>query len=268
MDDKINLKYPILLIHGAGFRDKIFGIINYWGRIPKLFEQHGITIYYGGTDAWGTIEKNAEKLKEKIEHIKNEYKIEKINIIAHSRGGLESRYLISELQMGDSIASLTTIATPHRGAKIMNVGFYIPKFIYKFAAIFVNMWSKIVGDRDPDFYTSSLELSERYCKEFNKKYQNNENIYYQSYASNLKYFFSDLVFILLYPLLFITDGDNDGLCPVESAKWGDFKGTITTKGIWGISHAGIVDFYKIKYKGIDILELYLNIVKDLCKKYY
>ena len=30
------LKYPILLVHGMGFRDD--NIINYWGRIPKVFE--------------------------------------------------------------------------------------------------------------------------------------------------------------------------------------------------------------------------------------
>jgi triacylglycerol lipase len=188
MDDKINLKYPVLLIHGAGFRDKIFGFINYWGRIPKYLEKHGIKIFYGGTDAWGTIEKNAEKLKEKILHIKNEYKIERINIIAHSRGGLEARYLINELQMGEFVVSLTTISTPHRGARIMNIGFFIPTFLYKFAAIFVNIWNKIIGDKNPDFYTSSLELSEKYCTEFNKKYPNKENIYYQSYVSKLKYF--------------------------------------------------------------------------------
>jgi triacylglycerol lipase len=267
VENKINLTYPVLLVHGAGFRDKMFGIINYWGRIPKYLENHGVTIFYGGTDSWGTIEKNAEKLKEKIVWIKNECKFEKIHIIAHSRGGLEARYAINELQMDEFVVSLTTISTPHKGTKIMNFGFLIPAFIYKFIAVFVNIWNKILGDKDPDFYTSSLELSEKYCTEFNKKYPNKEHIYYQSYASKLKYFFSDILFILLYPLLLITDGDSDGLCPVESAKWGDFKGTITTKGIWGISHCGIVDFYRIKYKGINILELYLTMIKDLGKNY-
>ncbi|MDR2193376.1 MAG: hypothetical protein LBP19_02775 [Treponema sp.] len=268
MENIINLKYPVLLIHGAGFRDTILGIINYWGRIPKYLENHGVVVYHGGTDAWGTIENNADKLKQKVLQIKEACNKEKVNIIAHSRGGLEARYLINELQMANSIASLTTISTPHRGVKIMNICFYIPMPLYKFAAFFVNVWSKIMGDKKPDFYNSSLALSERRCAEFNKKYPNKENIYYQSYAAKLKYFFSDLFFGILYLLLSITDGETDGLCPVESAKWGDFKGTITTEGIWGISHAGIVDFYRIKYKGADVLEVYLNMIKELCNKNY
>jgi hypothetical protein len=60
LDEKVNLKYPVLLIHGAGFRDKTFGFINYWGRVPKYLSKHGIAVYYAGTDAWGSIESNAE----------------------------------------------------------------------------------------------------------------------------------------------------------------------------------------------------------------
>jgi triacylglycerol lipase len=258
------LKYPVLLVHGAGFRDKIFGFISYWGRIPKLLEENGAIIYYGGTDAWGTVEENAKKLKETVRDIVCRH--EKVNIIAHSRGGLEARYLINELEMGDYVASLTTVSTPHRGAKIMNIALLIPTVLYKVAAFFVNLWCKIIGDKNPDFYSSSLELSERYCTEFNEKYPNKEGIYYQSYASKLKYFFGDPLFILLNPILKISDGDNDGLCPVESAKWGDFKGVITTKGLFGISHSGVVDAYRITYKGVDIPKIYLQMLKDLSDK--
>jgi triacylglycerol lipase len=259
---RIRLKYPILLVHGAGFRDKVYGVFNYWGRIPKYLKDSGVIICYGKTDAWATVERNAQKLKETALSIAEKDKVEKVNIIAHSRGGLEARYLISELDMGGYVSSLTTVSTPHRGAKIMNIARIIPSPLYKSAAL-VNLWCRIMGDKDPDFYNSSLELSERYCTEFNKKYPDKKGIYYQSYASKLKYFFGDPAFILLCPVMKIFDGDNDGLCPVESAKWGDFKGVVTTDGIFGISHSGIVDAYRIRYKGTDILKLYLKIAEDL-----
>jgi triacylglycerol lipase len=262
IEEKISLKYPVLFVHGAGFRDKTFGL-NYWGRIPKLFIKHGVEVYYGGTDAWGSIEKNAEILKSKIEAIMQEKKAEKVNIIAHSRGGLEARYLISTLNMEHAVASLTTISTPHHGVKVMNIALELPTWLYKFCSFFVNIWFKIFGDKAPDFFSSSRQLSEKYITEFNKRNPDKENVYYQSYASMMKYFFGDLIFLFLNPFIKITDGANDGLCPVDSAKWGDFKGVITTKGVFGISHSGIVDFYKINYKGMNILELYLNIVKEL-----
>jgi triacylglycerol lipase len=55
---------------------------------------------------------------------------------------------------------------------------------------------------------------------------------------------------------------------VYSAKWGDYKGVITTEGKFGISHAGIIDAYRIKYKGVNIPELYIAIAEDLSRKGY
>ncbi|MDR1278247.1 MAG: hypothetical protein LBK02_05810, partial [Treponema sp.] len=248
--EKINLKYPVVLIHGAGFRDKTLGFINYWGRIPKHLSEHGITVYYGGTDAWGSIEYNAGTIKDTIINILKEANAEKVNIIAHSRGGLESRYLISTLKMDYAVASLTTISTPHHGVKAMNIAVETPDGLYKFASFFVNGWFKILGDKKPDYFTSSRQISELYSVEFNEQNPDNENVYYQSYAAKMKYFFSDFNFIIMNPVIQMTDGDNDGLCPVDSAKWGDFKGLVTSQGVFGISHAGIIDTYKVKYKGV------------------
>ncbi|MDR1317736.1 MAG: hypothetical protein LBK13_12775 [Spirochaetales bacterium] len=263
----IPLKYPVLLVHGAGFRDKMFGI-NYWGRIPKEMEKKGVHVYYGGTDAWGSIENNARILKAVIENIIRETGAGKINIVAHSRGGLEARYLISSLNLHDSIASLTTISTPHRGVKAMNIAFYIPDFIYKFVSFFINLWYKILGDKNPDFYRGSRQLSEKACSEFNRTNEDKPSVYYQSYAAKMKYFFSDIFYIFLNLLLLITDGENDGLCPVYSAEWGNFQGIITTDGKFGISHSGIIDAYRIKYKGVDIPEFYISILEYLSTKRY
>jgi triacylglycerol lipase len=263
---KTSLKYPLLLVHGAGFRDKSLGIINYWGRIPKFLSRQGLAVYYGGTDAWAPIEKNAETLKNKITAMIREDGVEKVNIIAHSRGGLEARYLISSLKMDYAVASLTTISTPHYGVKAMNAAAAVPDGLYRFGSFFVNLWFKMLGDKNPGFFISSRQLSEIYCREFNRANTDKEPVYYQSYAAEMKYFFSDLTFILLNPLINMTDGRNDGLCPVESARWGDFKGIIRSRGLFGISHAGVVDTYRVKYRGVDIPHFYLGIAKDLAER--
>ena len=53
----------------------------------------------------------------------SEYEIidKKIHIIAHSMGGLDSRYMISKLGMADRVLSLTTISTPHHGSPIADI---------------------------------------------------------------------------------------------------------------------------------------------------
>ena len=81
-----------------------------------------------------------------------------------------------------------------------------------------------------------------------------------------KVFFGDFLFIIMNPFINITDGENDGLCPVESAKWGNFRGVITTKGIFGISHAGVIDAYRLKYKGVNLPQLYMSIIEELGAK--
>ena len=90
-------KYPIMLVHGTGFRDRKH--LNYWGRIPKALTEQGATVFYGQQDSWGSIEHNAGVLKDNLNKYIMETNIEKVNVIAHSKGGIEARYLISSLGM-------------------------------------------------------------------------------------------------------------------------------------------------------------------------
>ena len=50
------LKYPILLVHGMGFRDN--KLIGYWGRIPKALEEVGCKVYFGCQDSNADVETN------------------------------------------------------------------------------------------------------------------------------------------------------------------------------------------------------------------
>src|SRR6185436_14907353 len=43
---------------------------------------------------------------------------DRVNIIAHSMGGVDARYAISKLGLDSRVASLTTIGTPHRGTPL------------------------------------------------------------------------------------------------------------------------------------------------------
>jgi triacylglycerol lipase len=258
------LRYPLLLVHGAGFRDFTLGV-NYWGRIPALLEKNGVKVYYGGTDAWGTVEGNAELIASRLEELHYAEGLEKVNIIAHSRGGLEARDFISRLDRERRVASLTTMSTPHRGVKAMDVAMKFPLFLWRIAAWWKNTGAKLKGDLRPDFSRSSRELSQSWCKKFNERTPDRPDVYYQSYATELPHWYSDAGFIPIRAFIKWTDGPSDGLCPVESARWGSFRGVIKGKR-FGVSHACIVDIYRSLYKDVDIPGLYLDIVKDLARR--
>lgn len=63
-------------------------------------------------------ENTADKLKQKIQEIKDETKISKVDLVAHSMGGLIARYYIEsdEYQNRNDVDQLITLGTPHKGS--------------------------------------------------------------------------------------------------------------------------------------------------------
>jgi triacylglycerol esterase/lipase EstA (alpha/beta hydrolase family) len=55
-------------------------------------------------------------LSRSIDQILRETGAKKVNLVAHSLGGKDARYLVSALGYGDRVASISTIGTPHRGS--------------------------------------------------------------------------------------------------------------------------------------------------------
>lgn len=257
-------KYPLVLVHGVGFRDLKY--INYWGRIPKELIRNGATIYYGNQEAWGTVEHNAKDIKNKILDIVKTTGCGKVNIIAHSKGGLDARYMVSKLEMGDYVASLTMMSSPHRGCKFVDIACKLPDKIYKAIARFFDKRYRYLGDMNPDFYTASRQFSTYHSKKFNEEVRDVEQVYYQSYATVVKNLFSDYIVTIPYILVKLTEGENDGLVAVDSAKWGEFKGVLKNKRRRGISHGDIIDLRRDDYEEFDVIEKYVEIVSELKNK--
>ena len=146
-------RYPLLLVHGVGFRDLRY--FNYWGRIPRELARYGADIYYGNQEAFATVVYNAGDIYRKIQEICRETGCEKVNIIAHSKGGLDSRYAISRLGAAPMVASLTTINTPHRGCRFVDYACRLPDGLYRAIAGVFDLWFGRFGDSHPDFYTAT-----------------------------------------------------------------------------------------------------------------
>ncbi|MBQ8942451.1 MAG: triacylglycerol lipase [Firmicutes bacterium] len=260
--DSCKTKYPIIMVHGLGFRDLHY--FNYWGRIPKALEENGALIYYGHQEAWGDIAHNAEDLCNTAKLVLEETGAKKVNIIAHSKGGLDARYAISKLGLGEYTASLTTIGTPHRGSVIADLVKKLPKPIFKIAEYCINSMFLRYGDTRPDFGAAADDLTTAGTEQFNKNCPDFDGVYYQSYTSVLKGFFSDKILALPYMIMKAADScENDGMVSVESAKWGEYRGTITNKYLRGISHGDIIDLKREDFRGFDVAEKYIEIVSEL-----
>ncbi len=254
-------KYPIVLVHGVGFRQR--KLINYWGRIPGQLKNRGAQVFYTCHDAWGTLEGNGAIIRENIMEILHDTGAEKVNIIAHSNGGLDSRYVIQSLNMAPYVASLTTICTCHHGSKTIDRLLCLPKPLFHIAAFFVNGFFRIMGDKKPDFNQVCRQFSTAFCKEFNEKNPDADTVVYRSYAAKMKSGRSDFLLMVPYWVVKKYDGDNDGLVSVESAKWGDFAGVLEGQNRRGISHSDAVDLRRHTCRSFDICGAYVELVKDL-----
>lgn len=268
MSDECKTLFPIVLIHGLGFRDRKH--LNYWGRIPGLLQECGATIYYGNQDSHGNVESNALQIKECILGIIEELHCDKVNLIAHSKGGLDARYLISALGMEEYVASLTTISTPHHGSKSVDILLSMPVILVKACAFFSDVWYRLLGDKCPDSFSVYNTFSTSFAMDFNAKILDSQKVYYQSYAFVMSHCYSDFVLSIPYLAIKLIDGENDGLLTPDSARWTNFKGIIRAPANRGISHCDEVDMRRRPFaiknsagKISDITEFYKTIVADL-----
>ena len=258
-------KYPILMVHGIFFRD--WEVFNYWGRIPRELENNGAKIFYGNQSSSSSIEDSAKEIKKRILEITAQEKCEKVNIIAHSKGGLDARYAISCLGMEKYVASLTTINTPHHGCRFARKALdNIPENMVGFVSKKYDKLFKKLGDNKVDFFRGVSELTDIECAKLNKKMVDQKNVYYQSIGSKMHSAKSAAFPLNLgYKIIQPIDGDNDGLVAVSSMKWEKFR-LIKPVGKRGISHGDMIDLTRKDIKGFDVREFYVDIVRGLKKK--
>lgn len=256
-------KYPLLMVHGVFFRD--FRFFNYWGRIPSALIRNGATVYYGNQQSAAPVAESGKELAERIKQIVDETGCEKVNIIAHSKGGLDSRYALSKLGADKYVASLTTVNTPHRGCQFADyiLGKVSPSFC-KSVADKYNAALKRLGDTDPDFTAAVTDLTAANCAELNKTCLDSGNVFYQSIGSkSVNARGGKFPLNMSYYLVKYFDGDNDGLVSVDSMKWGENFTMLTPTGKRGITHGDVIDLNRENIKGFDVREFYVGIVKDL-----
>ncbi|MBN2715862.1 MAG: triacylglycerol lipase [Deltaproteobacteria bacterium] len=254
-------RYPLLLLHGVGFRD--YDFLNYWGRIPALLKKNGATVFYGHQQAWGTIEDNAVEIQSALRGILAETGADKVNIIAHSKGGLDARYLISSLRMGPYVASLTTMSTPHHGSELLQVLDKLPMRIYLKVCGGLNAYFGAVGDHAPDAYAASRQLHPDFLRKFNEDNPDAPEVYYQSYGAQMKSPLSSSLLLAPYAIMKSVSTHNDGLVTIDSAKWGNYRGALQSTTVRGISHGDLIDLVRQDYDGFNMAEEYVKIVAEL-----
>jgi triacylglycerol lipase len=265
-DVSCKTKYPIMMAHmagiggGTGIVELVmpvpfkgpFGV----GGIGGALEACGAQVYYAKLPSLQTNEVKATEFKRQFLEAKAASGARKLNIIGHQQGGLYTRTAITNKGLWSSVASLTTVNTPHHGSAMLTL-------LSAFAAVgeqipavgeTLNKIKVFPGDQAYAKVTYD-EMSIPHMIAFNLKTPNIPFVYYQSWTSayreyNLRETISnvwDLLgkmisngefatepldiakqsYELMPDIATITNlifGKNDGLVTENSAKWGKYLG--------------------------------------------
>lgn len=109
-------KYPIVLAHGMAGFDELFGVYEYFFGIPGSLRDKGAKVYVTEVAQFNSTEARGEQLLDQVETIVAISGKPKVNLIGHSHGGLDVRYVAS-VSPG-LVASVTSVGSPHKGADL------------------------------------------------------------------------------------------------------------------------------------------------------
>lgn len=263
-------QYPFVLHHG--FNASTTNSWSYY-QVKETLEKDGQFVALSEVEPFAGVPKRAASLARQIDDARTAFCNKrfpqdpgclartKVNLVAHSMGGLDSRYLISKLGYGDRIASLTTISSPHRGTAVADYALKILPDSGGKAALALNSLMACFGKtftqedlaEGSDIRAAMESLSEKNAASFAVQTPNDPRVYYQSWAGvsravgGPRYRDSqDLVLSACEGKYFgsigradfmdssLTAGSvmvgrggsvpQDGMVTVASAKWGNFRG--------------------------------------------
>ena len=221
-----SLRQPIVFVHGfLGFDYLRLGrwrLASYWSNLPDAVRAAGNRVFVARVAPLGSVAERAGQLKAFIEeHCPRE----PVHLVAHSMGGLDSRYMISRLGMDSRVLSLTTLATPHRGTPFADWG--LRRLFPVFSAFFDMFGIKKRAIED---------LSVASCRRFNDEVPDAPDVRYFSVAGRFESSWLTPAWQMSWKIIKKEQGDNDGLVPVTSASYGE------DTALWEGDHISLVNF--------------------------
>ncbi len=261
-------RYPIVLVHGWFGFSQVLGVSYFYG-VQNYLESQGYNVYVTQEDMFGTIQTRGAELANQIQTILNQTGAQKVNIIAHSMGALDARYVISSLGFGDRVATLTMIGGVNHGTSIADVALGLMPGSMQDALGIISWFAGCSVDLEnyatctQNAITSAQQLTEKYVRgTFNPQNPNDPRVKYFSYGgSTWPFYINPVVAPIMVPawmIIYANEGANDELVSVSSAKWGTYLGTLQT------DHLGEVgQLLGLPAEGFQWLKFYGSIAQNL-----
>lgn len=237
-------RYPIVLLHGMGGSDRILNLIEYYYGVQAALEEEGYEVFVTVVDPINSAYERAEQLVPQLQEILDQTGARKLNLIGHSQGGLDGRAVIATHGWGDRVASMTTIATPHHGTPLADLGvgaMDATGITLDILEPAMDLYGWLLGRGwDQNLDAPVHEMTSDYMDNvFNVDNPDDERVAYFSWNGHtcgalerdcIGEWDGEIVTPFLMPtyrlLQLLTEDPSDGLVPLSSAQWGTFLGEI------------------------------------------
>jgi pimeloyl-ACP methyl ester carboxylesterase len=200
---------PVILVHGY------FEGPSVWNEWQELLQNKSIksfpVTFQQSEDECGSANDHANELGEKINEVKMKTGEDKVNIVGHSKGGLDARVFLADNITRDDVANLIMIGTPNAGSPLADLVTHssLP-ILAQFGNPFAEYWLCAPAINDLQTTASIIDADQ------------NPNTNYYTIAGNWSPFFSCSASLIDTPgsnyLNFVLGMDNDGIVPVESVE--------------------------------------------------
>lgn len=202
---------PVVLVHGLFGFDRI-GVpgarFDYFRGIARHLEALGCHAHAVRLPASASVPDRARELVAAIDALPDA----RIDLIAHSLGGLDARYALSHLGLARRVRSLVTIGTPHRGTPLADLAVKGP----------LDWARRTIGALG--LPVAALEwLSTDALAAFNAQVLDVPGVRYACVVGGMLRPDSTVPLALVpaHAYLRRVAGPNDGLVPISSQYWGE-----------------------------------------------
>jgi triacylglycerol lipase len=202
---------PVVLVHGLFGFDRI-GIpgarLDYFRGIGRQLEGLGCRVHAVRLPAAASVPARARALVAAIEALPDP----RVDVIAHSLGGLDARYALTHLGLDARVRSLVTVGTPHRGTPLADLARTGP----------LEWTRRLVGALGVPL--DALDwLSTDALARFNEHVVDAPGVRYACVVGGMHRDDSPVPLALVpaHAYLRRVAGPNDGLVPIASQYWGE-----------------------------------------------
>lgn len=201
---------PVVLVHGLFGFDRI-GVpgakFDYFRGIARHLQALGAVAHAVKLPMMSSVPARAKRLVAAIEALPHD----RIDVIAHSLGGLDARFALAHLGLASRVRSLVTIGTPHRGTPIADL-------FHQGSLDWARRLVAVFG-----LPIEALEwLSSSALAKFNTDVPDVPSVRYGSVVGGLREGNSiPLPLVASHAWLDRIAGPNDGVVPVSSQFWGE-----------------------------------------------